>query len=300
MRRMVFIAFLVLIIIYICVFYCAHVRKHINSIKISSGTNTYQSPETKIYLENLVSLLKKYNVYDKNGLIKLIRLGKNNDGGYVVPEIALKQADVLMGYGIADDISFEEQFSDRYNKKSYGFDCGGNVNINIKNKLLSFIPECISTDNFLMNTVSSKRISSFSNQLKDLKLDGKKIFIKMDVEGAEYYCFNDILKHVNNITGIVIEIHLFSEDYVKKAVNLLSMLNKHFFLMHVHGNNVLADSAFVTENSKGKLTKALELTYINKSLVIRYEVPKIQSYPLPIDMPNTPSKPDVKFEILVD
>lgn len=273
-----------------------HYSKNTNNI----FTSVYTSPETKIYLEKLVSLLKKYNVYDKNGPIKLIRLGKDNDGGYVVPEVALKQADVVMGYGISNDISFEEQFSDRYNKKAYGFDCGANVYINIKNKLLSFIPECISTDEFLMNTSSSKKISSFSNQIKTLNLHGKKIFIKMDVEGAEYYSFNDILKHVDNITGIALEIHLFYEDHVKKAVDLLSLLNKYFFLIHVHGNNIIDYLTFVTKNSKGKLTKSLELTYINKSLVLKYEIPKIQSYPLPIDMPSDPSKPDVKFEILID
>ena len=74
-------------------------------------------------LEKFVESLKVYDAYDKKDILKLVRRGKDYDGGYIVPEIALLKADVLIGYGVLDDISFEEQFSDIYNKKSYGFDC---------------------------------------------------------------------------------------------------------------------------------------------------------------------------------
>jgi hypothetical protein len=44
-------------------------------------------------LDKLTTLLKIYSVQDDNGPLKFIRLGRDNDGGYVVPEKALEAAD---------------------------------------------------------------------------------------------------------------------------------------------------------------------------------------------------------------
>lgn len=244
-------------------------------------------------LEPLVSLLKVYDTFDDNGPIKLIRLGRDNDGGYIVPTIALIKATALLGYGISDDISFEEQFSNIYQKKSYGFDCTIN-NINTNNKLCSFIPQCIGPK----NSLNKDKYSYFEQQLKNLNLEHKQIFIKMDIEGAEYNVFSEILKHNANITGIVIEIHFNNESTeYRKAINLLEELNKYFFLIHVHGNN-WCGKIFTTKNSKGYIPKVLELTYINKSLAQKATIATNQTHPKKIDMPNRKNHPDWKFEIL--
>ena len=41
---------------------------------------------------------------------------EDGDGIYVVPEELLKNVDCCMSYGIADDISFEDQFSLKYKR----------------------------------------------------------------------------------------------------------------------------------------------------------------------------------------
>ena len=256
------------------------------------------TPET-VALQNLVNVLKVYTVYDQNGIIKHIRHGRPMDGGYVVPEIAFNTAQALIGYGIADDISFEEQFSDLYNKPSYGFDCGAE-NVKVKNKLCTFIKECISSDaSIYANQKSSNEVSSFSQQLQKLGLEGKKLFIKMDIEGTEYEAFEDIYKHASNITGIALEIHFVSLEQMLKATKLISRLGNDFFLTHVHGNNCVPYT-FVTKQSNGIITKVLELTFINKSLVSKFQISNNQSHPLPIDMPNCPNKEETKFEILLN
>ena len=246
-------------------------------------------------LKHLISLLKVYTVYDHKGPIKLIRLGKDNDGGYIVPELAIKNANSLIGYGIDNDISFEEQFSERYNKPSYGFDCGI-THIKIKNKLCHFIPECIANDNFLykiQKIKSLKKISSFSQQLNNLKLQEKQIFIKMDIEGAEYNALPEILNYAKNITGIVFEIHITNDQEIKKAINLLHLINKQFLLIHVHANNF--SPILISQGFTKKLTNVVELTYINKSLVHKFKATEPKDYYLPIDMPNDPTKKEIKW-----
>ena len=130
----------------------------------------------------------------------------------------------------------------------------------------------------------------------------KKVFLKIDIEGAGYDAFEDILKHSKNITGIVLEIH-FCDYYnsLYKAINLLSNLNKDFVLVHVHGNNYAP--RFMVNNLKGMLTCAIELSYINKSLVTEYHIASNQSRPLPLNAPCCKGdycsfKDDIKFEIL--
>lgn len=248
-------------------------------------------------LETFTSLLKVYEAKDENGSIKLKRLGKDNDGGYIAPEKSLAQAEVLFGYGIDDDISFEEAFSNIYNKPSFGFDCGIE-SIKSQSKLFTFVNECIASDNFLYSRQkSSYKISSFTEQIKSLNLSNKKIFIKMDIEGAEYDALEDIIKNPHNVTGIVFEMHIFKKHIdFDKAIKLLTALQKDFVLVHLHGLN--CHGSFETKNATGSIPYQIEFTYINKSLVTDYQISKNQSHPTDLDMPNCTYKPEARFTIL--
>ena len=247
--------------------------------------------------EILVRMLKVYKAYDENGALNLARVGRPNDGGYVVAQKSLDMADVCLGYGIADDISFEEQFSNTYNKPSFGFDCGVK-GINISNKLCTFIPQCIASDAFIYkNQDSSTQLVTFSKQLSDLQLDEKKIFLKMDIEGAEYDAFEDIYKHADSITGIVLELHFKGIERTLRAIRLLAELQKDFVLINVHGNNYEKEF-FTTKFSKGKVPKTLELTFVNKRLLTSYRMAEKQVFPSLLDMPNSPKRPDLAFEII--
>jgi hypothetical protein len=244
--------------------------------------------ETPQTLE-IVSLLKVYQASKEKQPIELRRIGKMNDGGYVVPEIAIQKADAVLGYGISDDISFEEDASTLYNKPSWGFD-GTCPPITTQNPLCHFIPLCIGNQ-------KREDYATFDEQLEMLDLKDKQLFIKMDIEGAEYDVLPDILNHSNNITGIVLEIHFWDQSAIHQALTLLKMLKEEFLLIHVHGNNMCQD-CFVTQNSTGKLTRVLELTYINKNYIDDYSLALDQTHPTPLDMPNSPNLPDVRFAIL--
>lgn len=259
--------------------------------------NSSFHPERRKLLDKLVTHLRIYTVSDESGELSLKRIGRDYDGGYVVAEKSLTAADVLMGYGIADDPSFEEAFSDIYHKPSYGFD-GGVKNVASKNKLFTFFSECISSDQFLYgNQTSSGKVSTFKQQIERLGLKNKKIFIKMDIEGGEYEAFPDILPYADQITGIAFELHFRSLEALRKAVSLLTEIEKNFILVHVHGNN--SGRLFSAKGMKGEAPYVMELTYINKNLVTVAHLSKNQKHPQSLDMPNIPSRPDREFEILI-
>lgn len=246
----------------------------------------------------LVELLKVYDGIDKNNKpLTITRHGSKFDGGYAVPEQAFQAADVLMGYGIADDISFEEKFSDIYKKPSFGFDCGV-TNINIKNKLCQFVPQCIVSDKTIYSTQeSSGNISSYSDHLKMLNLENKKVFLKMDIEGAEYEALKDILCNSKNITGIVVEIHIWDKNLLKDAIATLGAINKDFVLVHVHAIKYCGTQYKKTSNIYGVISNQIELSYINKNMLSSYKLAKSQKHPTNIDYPNFEDHSDIFWEI---
>lgn len=259
----------------------------------------FKRNDTAATIKQLLPLLKMYDVYDENGPLVMSRYGNEHDGGYVVPEKAIKLADVLLGYGIDKDNSFEDDFSIRQHKPSYGFDCGID-GIASKSKLFTFIPECLGTNQTLYNShkngKNAQRISTFPQELQSLGLKGKKVFIKMDIEGAEFQVFQDILPLQKDITGIAIELHMITAENIRQATSLLAKLNKHFLLIHVHNN--LSTIKWSHRKILGSLTGHLELTYINKSLVTGYNQRSRQLIPSsPLHNTVTPDAPEILAEI---
>lgn len=247
-----------------------------------------ETPETHA----IATLLKVYQTYDTHGPIQLRRIGHAHDGGYLIPELAMQEADIVIGYGVANDISFEDSATAIYEKPSYGFDCTCPL-IYPMQKECHFIPSCIVSKESIKQFPS---YASFDQHLDMVGAAGKKLFIKMDIEGNEYDTLPDILSYASKITGIVLEIHFMESKQIAQALHLLQMLDKNFLLVHVHGNNNCQDN-FVTTNAKGSISRVLELSYINRGLVHSYEISKDQAHPTLLDMPNAPGLPDVEFTI---
>lgn len=249
--------------------------------------------DTKI--ESIIDYFKIYKAYTQTGKVRLVRIGRDYDGGYVVPEYALSVSDALFGYGISTDASFEEHFSKIYKKPSYGFDCGSKYVS--KHPLFTFISECLGDDSTLYRSQnSSKKFSSYSTQLDNLGLKNKNVFIKMDIESGEYMVLHDILKyHSNDITGIALELHLTN---FTKALDLLAALSKQFCLVHLHCNNYDPKHTFTAKNSIGKISKLVELSYININLLSHYYISNNQKHPTAHDMQNLLRNPELEHEIL--
>jgi hypothetical protein len=62
------------------------------------------------------------NKFKPNYLYDLIRLGRNNDGGYLVGKNSVLKSNVLISFSIRDDCSFEKGFKNLKNSKFLCFD----------------------------------------------------------------------------------------------------------------------------------------------------------------------------------
>ena len=203
----------------------------------------------------LPKIFKPKNEYN------LIRLGQDNDGGYLVEKDSFTEAKSLVSFGLSYDWTFEKQFSrikdcpihcydptikysaiKKFSRRSL-------INLfKIKNlfnkKLIKYYIDNIflyrNYRKFFSNNVIHYESSigigrnkiNFSEIINRIKL--YPIFLKIDIEGSEYRILDDILKYQDKITGLVIEFH--DVDLHKDIIS--TFINKfNLSLCHIHGQN---------------------------------------------------------------
>ena len=173
---------------------------------------------------NNFDFLKVYNIDNK------FRIGSKNDGGYII--VNNYKYDLLISGGISNDITFENDFVNKYNIKCYAFD--GTINsIPTNNNNIIFIKKNI--DNYNNDKVTD---------LKYLINQYDYIFIKMDIEGYEFNWLQSLsLNELQKLKQITIEFHLDLDNETSKKMPLINKLdilkklsNTHYCI-HFHGNS---------------------------------------------------------------
>jgi hypothetical protein len=195
-----------------------------------------------------------------------IRLGRDRDGGYVICDLD-EDYDLLLSAGLADEVSFEEDWLKRYpGKECIAFD-GTIYRCPSENPRLTWNRKNVATN----NSESSDDLSSV--------LEGKRsVFLKMDIEGHE---IDWILhsSHMDSISQMVVEFHYqpFGPNHEKAFMKI----NQTHVLVHIHGNNFSG-----TVVHEGVLFPvSFECTYVNKKF-LQNPVPNLEPLPCPQDVPN--------------
>jgi hypothetical protein len=203
-----------------------------------------------------------------------IRLGKDNDGGYIIANIPNAKYRLLLAGGIESEITFEEAFIEKYpNSSCLAFDgtidCLPQDNILTKNQKITFIKKNIGSEN-----------SDTITNLHDIINANDAIFVKMDIEGSEIpwiKCLND--EQINKFEQIVMEFHNPFSDSDAEA---FYKLNKTHYLIHFHGNNCCG----LNFHKGVYIPFVFECTYLHKKYFT--EVPELNTDLIPgnLDMKN--------------
>ena len=223
------------------------------------------------------------------------RIGKDNDGGYVIADLP-GEYDMLISGGISDDISFERYFLNQYTEvnKCYAFD--GTVNQ---------LPGCDERITFIKKNLGTDNSESLCN-LNDYLNQGKNIFMKIDIEGHEFRLFPAILPDLFlNIKQLVLEIHTPADiqlypDYFKglhdiknkQLFELMKLINKTHTLVHFHGNN---GCALQTLLNIIPFPHVFECTFIRNDYV-KERILNDEPFPTALDMQNSIYLPDFYFD----
>ena len=233
----------------------------------------------------------------------LIRIGKDNDGGYLIPKQSLSQTKLLYSFGLNDDWSFEEEF---YNKTGAKIICYDHT-VNWKLFLKVFLRDFKSLFKYFKyriffygkNKIHEKKIISpvgtFYTFLKEDKIvdlnsilidySSNSFFFKIDIEGFEYRILEQLIKYASCMTGLVIEFHDCDLNHLR-IKNFIE--NFDLQLVHIHVNNW----GFVTPN---RFPQSLELTFSPKQFNKKI-TNESKKFPISLDQPNNPLFQDQPIE----
>ena len=227
----------------------------------------------------------------------LERIGGNNDGGYIIDGKNILNSDVLIGLGMSDDWSFEENFNSLNSVPTYIYDetvslkkflkkCSKYIIRINKPKIfihwfktvLSYI-KFFKGDKFhlkkLVGIDLSPNYLSLNTILNKLKIEKfSHVFLKIDIEGWEYRLLDDLILHAGIIEGLAIEFH-DADLHLNRIENFITKFP--LSLVHTHINN------YSPLNTNG-VPIAIECSFTceitNNQLVSK--LPNI------LDMPNNP------------
>jgi hypothetical protein len=215
----------------------------------------------------------------------LIRLGKNNDGGYLVNKQDVNNSKKLLSLGIGEDWSFEKDFISINECKLNAYDNSLNKLRMQSNKALEDSYNKFFTGN---KYHLEKNIGSGLNDIlfDDVSTD-MNTFLKCDIEGAEYDILFDLIKLTKQYTGMVIEFHEINKpDNFHNLINFISKVDHK--LVHIHINNY-----FYYKTDYGCVPDTLELTFTSSPNV---SLSRNITLPNKLDMQNNPE--DEEFKIL--
>jgi len=245
--------------------------------------------------------------FKPDGLYELIRLGKNNDGGYLVCKNSIEVSDYLISFGISDDFSFEEDFKDKKNIPIFAYD-PTTTNIFFLKKILinilkiklkslfksiyNFIKFKIFFNNknnfFIKNKIGKGGSASFiCTSVKEVVKNTNNaafIFFKIDIEGSEYRILDDIIEYRDRISGIAIEFHDV-DCHLDKIVKFIKNIN--LTLVHIHANNY-------SEYNYDNIPTALELSFSKNPKMLDRNL----SLPHLFDQKNNPDSPDLELSFI--
>lgn len=199
----------------------------------------------------------------------------NGDGGYVVIDMKDAKYDVLIAGGVADQVHFEDTFLERWKIPCFAYD----------GTIQGKFPETKNPIVFVNKNIGSVETATETN-MHDLFNTYEHIFVKMDIEGAEYPWFKSLDdKKLEKIEQMVVELHP-PHDFEQ-----LERLAKTHWLVHVHANNYAGMYHLAPDIA---VPYVFECTFIRKKDGEKLEL-NTEPFPTTYDRPNTLDRPDHKL-----
>ena len=245
---------------------------------IEIGSETPRTSERD--LKNLVRKLRIMEIETK-----LVRLGSELDGGYVLPDI-LNEDLVCFSAGVHLNSDFEIDLARRgIRSHLIDFSVSGPA---ANDPLIGFTRKFLSSSTFMDSHVS------LDDWVQSLEPD-KELILKIDIEGSEW----PVLQSASDSTLerfnlMVIEFHGLDRLGLAGPFSImnatLNRLLKKFDIVNAHPNNYRGESTFFG----ARVPEVIELTLVNKRLGISGDrVAKTLRAP---NLPNNPTAVDLELD----
>ena len=244
------------------------------------------------------------NLLKPNHTYNLIRLGQDNDAGYLIEKKSTKKTKHLISFGLADDWSFEKDFKkfnpettitcyDHTVNKGYWFvylwhNLGRLIFLKISfKKFLGQVNKYLDYKKFFSQKdtkhfARALGIGDLNNVIDIIEATNglDNVSLKIDVEGAEYRALEDILKIQDILESLVIEFHSI-DIHMNSILNFIKKFK--LDIVHIHANN----SDFV----HNKMPAMVEMTFAKNPNKIK-DLPTI---PHELDQICEPTRRDIEL-----
>ena len=209
------------------------------------------------YLETIKNKLRIFKPSESREEHEFVRVGRPNDGGYIMLDIFGASTDkVAYSFGIADDVSWDSDMADR------------GYSIYMYDHTIDELPCSRDEFHFFRKGISDTaypkdELETLGNLIKINGHDKcKEMILKMDVEGAEYGFINNTKSDIfDKFEQIVMEFHdLLSDEEREARIKALDKLLITHVPVHIHANN-LGDVLFLDDEA---FADCIEVTYINR------------------------------------
>lgn len=162
----------------------------------------------------------------------LQRFGGANDGGYVMCANLLVTSQSGYSYGIDGRDSWGCSVAAPLQIPMHQYDCFNTDEPPCPGGQARFHAECIGSER---RTIDGRPFDTFANHIDRNGDAGKRLVVKMDVEGAEWSSLLTAPDHVlEAIDQLVVEFHEVDD---RSFIDTITRLRQFFFVANVHMNN---------------------------------------------------------------
>jgi hypothetical protein len=187
---------------------------------------------------------------------RLERFGEPHDGGYLLCANLLTAAQAAYSYGISGYDQWGCDVSTRLNVRLHQYDCFNTTQPACPTGDTVFHAECVGG---AARTADGRQFDTIQNQLTKNGDSGKRIVLKIDVEGAEWDSLLATPDHVlDQIEQIAVEFHGVNDEKYLEAVKRLTQF---FHVAWLHANNHACE-----EGIRPFLSWAYEVLFVSKRI----------------------------------
>lgn len=233
-------------------------------------------------MERLTALIRR--LHPVRTPFGLIRIGGQNDGGYLVPD-DLAGMSACFSPGVGPTCSFEADLLARHNIVSHLCDHSvdgppdGFVPASFEKKFIGVLDDEVFTT-----------LDSWMERKAETGQDGD-LLLQMDIEGGEYAALLSVSeRNLRRFRILVVEIHdtehWSDPAFFGLAEAMFTKLLKHYHVVHIHPNN----HGGIIELGQIPVPETFEITFIRKDRCM--PIGFVEVLPHPFDRPCSPDHPE--------
>lgn len=209
------------------------------------------------------------------------RVGDSYDGGYVICKNLVVDAEAFYSYGIDATDNWGCTLSARHQRPVHQYDCFNTKRPVCEGATPVFHEECVGPKR---ETVDGRLFDTVEAQIARNGDSGKRLVVKMDVEGAEWPSLlsapDSVLERIDHFN---IEFHGVEETLFADTMAHLARL---FHVVNIHYNNYTC-----SPDLKPFYATTFELLLVNKKIG-KVDPGAKPVIPNPLDAPNGAARPD--------